>query len=130
MSERMTLTAHGTSAGAFTPADWSLLAGIAAIWGSSFLFMAIGLDAFQPGVVTLARLGLGAGALALVPAARRPIDPVDRPRVAALGIIWMAIPLSLFPIAQQWIDSSVAGMINGAVPITAAPWGTLLMRGR
>jgi len=122
------LTAHGTHKDAFTLADWGLLGGIALIWGSSFLFMAIGLDAFQPGVVTLARLVLGAGALALVPAARRPIDPVDRTRVAALGIIWMAIPLSLFPIAQQWIDSSVAGMINGAVPITTAVWATILMR--
>ena len=122
------LTAHGTHKDAFTLADWGLLGGIALIWGSSFLFITIGLDAFQPGVVTLARLVLGAGALALVPAARRPIDPVDRTRVAALGIIWMAIPLSLFPIAQQWIDSSVAGMINGAVPITAAVWATILMR--
>lgn len=122
------LTAHGTHKDAFALADWTLLGGIALIWGSSFLFMAIGLDALRPGVVTLARLVLGAGALALVPAARRRIDPVDRTRVAALGIIWMAIPLSLFPIAQQWIDSSVAGMINGAVPITTAAWATILMR--
>ena len=47
--------------------------------------------------------------------------------MAALGIIWLAIPLSLFPIAQQWIDSSVAGMINGGVPITTAMWATLLL---
>ena len=130
MTERRasTLTAHGTSSEAFTPTDWSLLAGIALIWGSSFLFMAIGLDAFRPGVVTLARVVLGATALALVPAARRPIDPVDRSRVAALGLIWMGVPLTLFPIAQQWIDSSVAGMINGAVPITTAVWATALLR--
>jgi hypothetical protein len=89
--------------------------------------MAIGLDASSRGG-DLVRLVLGAGALALVPAARRPIDRLDRARVAALGIVWMAVPLSLFPIAQQWIDSSVAGMINGAVPITAALWATLLMR--
>ncbi len=125
---RTALTGQGTHTEAFAARDWTLLAGIALIWGSSFLFMAIGLDHFEPGVVTLARLVLGAGALALVPAARTRIDPVDRMRVAALGIVWMAIPLSLFPIAQQWIDSSVAGMINGAVPITTAAWATLLMR--
>ena len=125
---RTALTSHGTHAGAFAARDWTLLAGIALIWGSSFLFMAVGLEAFEPGVITLVRLVLGAGALALVPAARRPIDRVDRPRVMALGIIWMAIPLTLFPIAQQWVDSSVAGMINGAVPITAAVWATILLR--
>ena len=122
------LTSHGTHAGAFAARDWILLSAIAVIWGSSFLFMAIGLDNFRPGVITLARLVLGAGALALVPAARKPIDPLDRTRVAALGILWMAIPLSLFPIAQQWISSSVAGMINGAVPIPAAIWATVLMK--
>lgn len=122
------LTSVGTSKEAFSVVDWGLLAGIAAIWGSSFLFMAIGLDAFQPGVVTLARIGLGAAALALVPRSRRPIEREDRARVAALGFVWFAIPLILFPIAQQWIDSSVAGMINGAVPITAAIWAAGLLR--
>jgi drug/metabolite transporter (DMT)-like permease len=121
------LTSHGTSQEAFGAGDWSLLAGIAAIWGSSFLFMAMGLDAFEPGVVTLARVGLGFGALALIPRARTPIERVDVPRVATLGVIWIAIPLTLFPIAQQWIDSSVAGMINGAVPITTAAWASLLL---
>lgn len=105
-----------------------MLAAIALIWGSSFLFMAIGLESFRPGVVTLARVGLGAATLALVPAARRGIERSDVARVALLGVIWIGIPLSLFPIAQQWIDSSVAGMLNGAVPITSVVWATVLLR--
>ena len=40
----------------------------------------------------------------------------------------MGLPLSLFPIAQQWIDSSVAGMLNGAMPLATAAWATLLLR--
>lgn len=124
---RSSLTSHGLSQDAFTPADWGLLSGIAAIWGSSFLFMAVGLEAFEPGVVTMARVVLGFAALSLIPRARRPIEAVDRPRIAALGFLWIAIPLTLFPIAQQWIDSSVAGMINGAVPITTAAWASLLL---
>lgn len=121
------LTSHGTSQDAFGTADWGLLAGIATVWGSSFLFISVGLDAFEPGVVTLARVGLGFSALVLVPRARRPVERADMPRIAALGILWIAIPLTLFPIAQQWIDSSVAGMINGAVPITTAAWASLLL---
>jgi drug/metabolite transporter (DMT)-like permease len=42
--------------------------------------------------------------------------------------VWTAIPLTLFPISQQWIDSSVAGMINGAMPIFAVAWATYLLR--
>jgi drug/metabolite transporter (DMT)-like permease len=122
-----TLTAVGTNQDAFQLLDWSLLGGIALIWGSSFLFMAIGLDAFRPGVVTLARIGLGTAALALIPAARRSIGRTDLGRVVFLGVIWIGVPLTLFPIAQQWIDSSVAGMINGAVPITTAVWATALL---
>ena len=108
--------------------EWGLLASVALIWGSSFVFMAIGLDAFRPGVVTLARVAIGALTLALVPKARVRIDREDRLRVVGLGVIWIGIPLTIFPVAQQWIDSSVAGMLNGAVPIMAAAWATLLLR--
>ncbi len=121
-------TAFGTHRDAFGTMEWGLLAAVALIWGSSFVFMAIGLDAFRPGVVTLARVSLGALTLALIPKARVGIDREDRLRVVGLGVIWIGIPLTIFPIAQQWIDSSVAGMLNGAVPITAAAWATLLLR--
>lgn len=126
--ESLPTTAVGTHLDAFGPTEWGLLSGVALIWGSSFVFMAIGLDAFNPGVITLARIGLGAGALALVPRARQAIDRQDRGRVFVLGIIWIGIPLMIFPIAQQWIDSSVAGMLNGAVPITSAVFATILLR--
>ncbi|NIR40129.1 MAG: DMT family transporter [Actinobacteria bacterium] len=101
----------------FAPLDWVLLISAASIWGASFLFMAIGLDAFEPGVVTFLRIGFGTATLAALPAARQPIDRADRGRVALLGFTWMAFPLTLFPIAQQWIDSSMAGMLNSAMPV-------------
>jgi len=121
-------TSVGTHRDAFGTSEWGLLTGIALIWGSSFVFIAIGLDSFRPGVVTLLRLVLGATTLALVPRARTAIDKQDRARVFILGIVWIGIPLIIFPIAQQWIDSSVAGMLNGAVPLTSALWATLLLR--
>ena len=125
---RLPSTAAGTNREAFGPAEWGLLGAIAAIWGSSFLFMAIGLEAFEPAVVTLARIGFGAGILALVPAARRPVERSDLPRIALLGAVWQALPLLLFPIAQQWIDSSLAGMLNGAMPLATAVVATVLLR--
>lgn len=125
--DRLPSTATGTNRGAFEATEWVLLASVALIWGSSFLFMAIGLESFRPGVVTLARVGLGAFTLALVPRARAPIAREDRSRTLMLGVIWIGIPLSIFPIAQQWIDSSVAGMLNGAVPITSAVFATVML---
>lgn len=126
-SGRLPSTSVGTNREAFSGIEWALLASVALIWGSSFLFIAIGLEAFRPGVITLARIGLGAMTLALVRRARAPIERQDLARVALLGIIWIGIPLSIFPIAQQWIDSSVAGMLNGAVPITSAVFATILL---
>ena len=45
-----------------------------------------------------------------------------------LGVTWMAFPLAMFPIAEQWISSSVAGMLNGAMPILTAGVATVLLR--
>jgi drug/metabolite transporter (DMT)-like permease len=125
---RLVEAGAGTWSHAFASADWGMTAGTALIWGSSFLFIDIGLDAFRPGVVATARLLLGALTLALVAKARKPVAREDLGRIALLGVTWMALPLLLFPIAQQWIDSAVAGMINGAVPLTAAAWSVLLLR--
>lgn len=126
---RILASSHGTNREAFTASDWALFVSLALIWGSSFLFIAIGLDSFHPGLVTLLRVGLGAGFLALIPQTRAiKIDREDRGRVAILAVIWVAIPFTLFPIAQQWIDSAVAGMLNGATPIFTALLATLLFR--
>jgi len=64
------------------------------------------------------RIAFGFLTLALVPAARAArIDRADWPRLALLGVIWMAVPLSIFPFAEQTVSSSVVGMLNGATPI-------------
>ncbi|HYP23246.1 MAG TPA: DMT family transporter [Actinomycetota bacterium] len=121
-------SASGTRVEAFGRFEWLLLTSIALIWGSSFVLIDVGLDSFRPGVIAAARVLLGAAALAAVPAARKPVDRSDLPRIAFLGVIWIGIPLSLFPIAQLWIDSSVAGMINGAMPLMTAAWSIALLR--
>jgi drug/metabolite transporter (DMT)-like permease len=126
---RLLHTSHGTNREAFTLGDWALFISLALIWGSSFLLMAIGLDAFHPGVVTLLRVVLGASILALIPKARATkIDREDRRHIVVLAAIWVAIPFTLFPIAQQWIDSAIAGMLNGATPIFTALLATVLLR--
>jgi drug/metabolite transporter (DMT)-like permease len=128
-ANRLVTTARGTNLNAFSAVDWGLFLGLSLIWGASFLFMAIGLDAFHPGLITWLRVGFGALVLTSFP--KRPTPPItreDMPQVTLLSIIWVAIPLTLFPIAQQWVDSSIAGMLNGAVPIFTAIIATILLR--
>jgi drug/metabolite transporter (DMT)-like permease len=107
-----------------------LFCSIGAIWGSSFLLIEIGLRAFEPGLVTWLRVLAGAATLWAMPAARRRIEPEDRPRVVAVSILWVAIPFTLFPLAQQWVTSAVTGMINGSLPIAAVAVGSLMLRHR
>jgi drug/metabolite transporter (DMT)-like permease len=121
-------TAQGTHRDAFGPREWMLLASVAAIWGSSFLFIEIGLEHLGPGLIAFLRVGIGAATLALLPRSRSPVDRADLPRVALLGLFWMAAPLLLIAIGQQWIDSSLAGMVNGALPIFATVTAAILLR--
>ena len=91
--------------------------------------MAIGLDSFHPGVVTMLRVGFGAATLALIPRARRtPVDRDDWAAIAVLAVTWVAIPFTIFPLAQQWIDSAVAGMLNGATPLFTAVVASVMLR--
>jgi drug/metabolite transporter (DMT)-like permease len=104
----------------FAGRDWGMLAGVALTWGASFLFIDVGLEHFAPTVVAFGRIAFGALTLAAFPAARRPVPRKEWPLIAAMGVTWMAIPFVLFAVAQQWIDSSLAGMINAATPLFVA----------
>jgi drug/metabolite transporter (DMT)-like permease len=113
---------------AFTFADWGLLAATALMWGSSFVWIEEALEAFEPGLIAFVRILFGAATLALFPQSRAAVARADIKPMAVLGLIWMAVPFLLFPIAQQWIDSSLAGMLNGSVPIFAALVGVVISR--
>ena len=113
---------------AYTASDWTRVALVAVLWGSSFLFIDIGVDHFAPEVVAFARIALGAATLAAFPAARRAVPRDDWGNVALLGVTWMAVPFLLFPIAEQWVDSSLAGMINGAAPLFTAAVAAIALR--
>ncbi|MBG7604586.1 MAG: EamA family transporter [Actinobacteria bacterium] len=111
----------------FTSRDWALFLAVSGIWGSSFLFIAIGLDALPPGLITLMRVSLGAIALAVLPRERVSIADNDRFRLVVLSFLWVAIPFTLFPIAEQHINSAVTGLLNGGTPIFAALVATVLL---
>lgn len=109
----------------FEKRDWFLLLTAAGIWGSSFLFMDVALESEHPGLITWLRPTLGLFALIWFPSSRRPVEPADRGSIVLLGITWVAFPFTMFPLAQQWIDSSITGMLNGVMPIMTLIIGTL-----
>ncbi|MFP5577121.1 MAG: DMT family transporter [Acidimicrobiia bacterium] len=114
--------------GAFASGDWGLFVAIALVWGSSFLFIAVALDSIEPGLITWGRVALGAAVLNVVPKARARIELEDRFRMGLLSVLWVAVPFTLFPLAEQYISSAVTGMLNGAMPIFAAIVAGVLLR--
>src|SRR5262245_30440149 len=98
---------------------WMFVVVAGLIWGASFLFIAEGLRSIAPMGGTFVRIAIDFATLSLVPSARRSILRQDRPKTAALGILWLAFPLSMFPFAEQHVSSALAGMLNGATPLFA-----------
>jgi drug/metabolite transporter (DMT)-like permease len=109
-------------------ADWALLVVPGVIWGASFLFIAEGLAAVEPNGVTFTRIAIGFLTLSLFPSARRPVARTDWTGTAALGVLWFAFPLSMFPFAEQHVSSALTGMLNGATPLCVAAVASVLAR--
>ena len=105
-----------------------MLAGVALIWGSSYLLIEIGLESVAPPTIGWVRVTLGFLVLVALPVARRRVERRDYPRVVILGITWVTVPFLLFPIAQQHIDSALAGMLNALVPIVSTTIAIVLLR--
>jgi drug/metabolite transporter (DMT)-like permease len=123
-----TLTAEGTSRGAFTANDWLLLLIPGFIWGASFLQIAESLEGFPPAAVTFGRMLFGFATLAFSRKAHAKIDRKDWPQLIAVSVTWLAFPMTLFPFAQQNISSSLAGMLNGGIPLFAALVASILLK--
>jgi drug/metabolite transporter (DMT)-like permease len=90
------------------------------IWGSSFLFTHVALQAFAPVSVVFWRLFLGGATLAIVIAVRKIALPKNYKvwlLMAGGGAFMNALPFVLFAYAQQHVTSILASIINGATPI-------------
>jgi drug/metabolite transporter (DMT)-like permease len=100
--------------------DTALLVAPGLIWGASFLFIAEALTAFPPDGITFLRFAMGFVLLSMVPDARAAIGGGDHLAIGGLAIVWMALPMSLFPHAEQHVSSALTGMLNGLIPLIAA----------
>jgi drug/metabolite transporter (DMT)-like permease len=108
--------------------DWVLLVIPGIIWGASFFFIAEGLDAFPPQLITPMRLVFGFLTLIPFKGSRVRLPREAYPSLILLGLFWMTFPLSLFPFAEQHVSSSITGMLNGATPLFVATFAGLLAR--
>ncbi len=100
--------------------EWLLALGMALTWGSSFLLIDIIIHDAPTTFVPFGRSLFGMIALMFVPGSTQKTAREHLPRLLILGLIWMAMPFILFPLAEKTVASSIAGMMNGALPIVVA----------
>lgn len=106
--------------------DWLLLIFLALIWGSSFILMKKGLEAFRPEQVACFRIIITTLAMLPFTIIRWKEIPRNKLKFILLqGLFGNFFPAFLFTAAQQHVDSSVAGILNALSPVFVLLLGIL-----
>jgi drug/metabolite transporter (DMT)-like permease len=90
------------------------------IWGSSFLWIKIGLRELSPFTLVGFRLLFGWVAMAIAVAIRRPPFPHSGKTwiwLILMGVTNTALPFLLITWGEQSVDSAVASVLNSSVPL-------------
>ncbi|NOX60866.1 MAG: DMT family transporter [Chloroflexi bacterium] len=107
-----------------TRKDMALFLALSAIWGSSFLFIKLGLQGgLQPLTLVALRLFFGAGVMFLL--AKRLGLPLAAalpflPHIALLALVNNVLPFSLITWGEKYIDSGMAAILNSTTPLFTA----------
>ena len=100
--------------------NWSLLLALVAMWGSSFMFIKIGIATVPPVTLVASRLALGAVILYAIMRARGLVLPSPGrtwlPYIA-LAVLGNCLPFFLIAWGQQFIDSALAGILISIMPL-------------
>jgi drug/metabolite transporter (DMT)-like permease len=102
--------------------SWFWLLALGAIWGASYMFIAIGLRDLSPGMVAFVRIALAAAVLIPIAAFQGALRGV-RPFLgwlALVGAVQVAGPFMLISAGEQEISSSLAGILVAAAPLFTA----------
>jgi drug/metabolite transporter (DMT)-like permease len=102
------------------PWPWWFFA-LGLVWGCSFLFIKLGLEALTPVGVAFGRLAIGSVTLLLI--ARATGTRLPRARrtwgYLALGaLLFCSIPFTLFAWGETQVSSILAGIVNACTPLT------------
>jgi drug/metabolite transporter (DMT)-like permease len=95
---------------------------LSAIWGSSYMFIKVGIRDFSPAAMVELRLLLAGAVLVSFLGFRRRLRMVRRAVApgAVVGVVGMAVPFVLISWGEKHVDSGVAAVANSSVPIFVA----------
>ena len=110
--------------------NWLLFAALSVIWGSSFILMKIGLDN-QLTPYQVAAIRIASGGCILLPAMFKYIRQIPLNKLFVVfmsGVLGSLLPAFLFCMAEDGIDSSLAGTLNCLTPIFVIIIGALFLK--
>src|SRR5947207_16016664 len=110
--------------------DWLIFAALGIAWGSSYLFIKIGVETLTPFTLVAARLAIGTAVLALamrVTGQRLPRHRSAYAHLLVVALLGVVIPFSLITWGEQSIDSALAAILNGTVPLFAIVLAALVL---
>jgi drug/metabolite transporter (DMT)-like permease len=93
---------------------------LASLWGPSFLFIKVAIEDIPPLTMALGRIGIAAILLNLFLRLKGRRLPKFGPfwkHFALIALIHNAVPFALFGWGEQYIDSALAAVLNGTVPL-------------
>lgn len=112
--------------------DWLVFALLGFFWGSSYLFIKIGVVAgLQPFTLVMLRLLIGSALLATVVLIARERLPRERRfygHISVVGFFGIALPFVLITYAEASVDSALAAVLTAPVPLFVIPFAALLLR--
>jgi drug/metabolite transporter (DMT)-like permease len=100
---------------------WLLLFALVAMWGSAFMMTGIAVRGFAPATLVAIRLTLAAlllAGLVLGRGRRFPSSPRFWLFSLAISLAGNCVPFWLISFGQQRVDSSLAGILMGIMPLT------------
>jgi drug/metabolite transporter (DMT)-like permease len=111
---------------------WLLLFALVAMWGSAFMFTGIAVRGFSPTALVTIRLVIAAVLLTGLVALRRERFPWTRRFwlfSIAISLAGNCVPFWLISFGQQRIDSGLAGILMGIMPLTTMALAHFFVRG-
>jgi drug/metabolite transporter (DMT)-like permease len=100
---------------------WILFLTLGFLWGSSYLWIKIGLESLPPLTLISGRLILGGAFLAVVVAVARQPLPRERRQyghLLVMAVVNIVMPFILITVGEQSIDSALASILTATVPLT------------
>lgn len=93
---------------------------LAALWGPSFVFIKVAVETISPFTLVLGRVGLAALLLYGVlrwQHGRLPNNWQTWKHLTVVALCHNAIPFILFAWGEQYVDSNIASILNGTIPL-------------